>query len=1346
MSLRAIGWNDEEAPNPLKSLPNSQDRKTLARETSNFTLRYSTPENPPYNPKFIDVERLLLSSQGAYAKLHADWKVEELQNLPDSNVAEWHQETIWSRDQYVKISKLFYGAPFGFPVFSVTVRRREFVGDIPGVEAPVAILKEYYFCTTPPGAVANFDFPKDGNPDARRGCNFRSFEILPPFTTPLLARPPEELGGWMVLSSAVNPQNPTDDEIFKFKVKATDWKTPPNISMFELPFWLIDKEISENNGPIDSQQFKDTKQKLLDLATSYNNNWEPRRTANLGGQKVAFAPESGDSAEGRDPALETSKITFSIVAYDAFPPDWREFWKIYFFPRTSSAIVRLAQTAAFDTGGAAGGAMLTYNPQYLSGGFSHKDDANKTVNGNDVFADIENASLGFAGDKSGGLCTPSINITNISRTFGPVGGKQTKAGRIARIADSNAMVKGTFDPASFFAAAKLIGGVDLAEVIESVAEAYNQISRVPKLIAEAIDEFKSARDVLTKSVNTIHDLLNFKPTTFITALRDAIRAEVIQAVENVTADARTQFIQLTLQELPNFDAIKQAVTDAATTALSTVLAGDELRTAANKFTSAFLVTGDEWKILAQVYAALRDPGFLEVQVTNAFSKIDEFGKQAEEQKQRVISQAIDYFLSRPFAEALASTKFDSTQLVLRQLILFPLTTYISPIPGVDAKRSEDLLNLLINDREVLVELAATWRDPARLKDVIKTKIQGAFSELAQDGRQQLRAKVDDYFAQNAANIAAVLKDKNKSLIQFRSYILAKLSNQGLEAQIGFADGALNALGIRDFFEKELGYFDGVLQPARDFLPNTFRQLQNKIERLRDDLSDPMKMTGELKRTLNDLQTTITSFGTTAQAVLDVQKSMLARVKNDVVNEATQQISDKADAYFSNLEQQASNLRAEIQSEVQVFLDDRKKDVVDRLSKYQGQLTGLCDQWVSEGAPVLMRMADASSEIAKNLNEALKAISDLWNLEQSIEKLVPKEIAVDYTWTPQLKSGGPFEARRDSVPATFTLNARVRKSLALGELGQPPSVRIEGRLKDFQLKLFPSSCFIIVAFKELSFVSVDGNAPNVTVGIDRVTFGEALKFVQELAKALSPDSGFFLELESLGLTAGYRFPLPKITSGGFNLIQLSINVGVSLPFDGSPVRVKLSLSTRQTPFLLSVGILGGGGFFGVTLSGSGVEKLEGSLEFGAIAALDLVVASGTVYICAGIYFAQSGEHSSLYGFVRAGGSMRVLGLITVTVQFYLGVGYESRDGKSLAVGEATLTIEIEMLFFSVSVDLHYRKEFEGSSGGSSERLNAFKKQSQLAPVACDRLCEYKAFQANWPYYRTRFYDPRTAKMN
>jgi hypothetical protein len=72
-----------------------------------------------------------------------------------------------------------------------------------------------------------------------------------------------------------------------------------------------------------------------------------------------------------------------------------------------------------------------------------------------------------------------------------------------------------------------------------------------------------------------------------------------------------------------------------------------------------------------------------------------------------------------------------------------------------------------------------------------------------------------------------------------------------------------------------------------------------------------------------------------------------------------------------------------------------------------------------------------------------------------------------------------------------------------------------------------------------------------------------------------------------------------------------------------------------------------------------------------------------------------DAATLGGYLRLGGELSILGLISVSLEFYLIFAYEF--AKNAAYGRATLTVKVEVLFFSTSVEVTVEKRFGGSSG-------------------------------------------------
>jgi len=60
----------------------------------------------------------------------------------------------------------------------------------------------------------------------------------------------------------------------------------------------------------------------------------------------------------------------------------------------------------------------------------------------------------------------------------------------------------------------------------------------------------------------------------------------------------------------------------------------------------------------------------------------------------------------------------------------------------------------------------------------------------------------------------------------------------------------------------------------------------------------------------------------------------------------------------------------------------------------------------------------------------------------------------------------------------------------------------------------------------------------------------------------------------------------------------------------------------------------------------------------------------------------------------GGELEVLGIVSLSLEFYMGLTYESATDE--VWGQASLTVEVEVLFFSASVTMSVERKFAGST--------------------------------------------------
>lgn len=314
---------------------------------------------------------------------------------------------------------------------------------------------------------------------------------------------------------------------------------------------------------------------------------------------------------------------------------------------------------------------------------------------------------------------------------------------------------------------------------------------------------------------------------------------------------------------------------------------------------------------------------------------------------------------------------------------------------------------------------------------------------------------------------------------------------------------------------------------------------------------------------------------------------------------------------------------------------------------------------------------------------------------------PKRIVTKIHWHPQLQdySQSPVTIafNSDGDQSALTLDAKLVTKLN----GTPPVSNVHGALTSFRIELFG---VIGVKISSITFDSRNGSKTVVKATLpakNPIVFEGPLSFLQTLADILPP--GIFggvgpaIDLGPTDLRVAYTLGLPPLSIGVFSLQGISVMTALDLPYiDGKP-GFEFGFARRSAPFLLTVECLGGGGFFHLLLNANGIQMVEGALEFGGEFSLDLGVASGAVHIMAGIYFQLKGTSSDLAGFLDIGGEVSVLGVISISIDLNLSLAWIHTPQGDKIQGRATLTISVQVIFFSISVQLSVERSFGSGSG-------------------------------------------------
>lgn len=458
----------------------------------------------------------------------------------------------------------------------------------------------------------------------------------------------------------------------------------------------------------------------------------------------------------------------------------------------------------------------------------------------------------------------------------------------------------------------------------------------------------------------------------------------------------------------------------------------------------------------------------------------------------------------------------------------------------------------------------------------------------------------------------------------------------------------------------------------DDAPNIVTQTLERIEGFAADLERAMSVVDE--------------------AVADADR-LVARAQDKA-----QEVRDQAEQARAA----AVALKAQIDGVVPQLLDAFNELVNATKNEIENQLTGLLQSLrdaIDEMPVVAQQLPPLTRQQLLTLSDTLSRVVNAAELLDELFDFLnglaggSVEVSFRFEWTPVMRSW----------PTSNPILELTERSLALAVEGRASGTGIAqvdamAELRDFTLNLLPGAELVRFRFDHLSFRAGSSGKPDVDVVLHEIEFLGVLGFV-EVLKELIPFDGFsdppFLDVTDEGLTAGFTLALPSVAVGVFSLSNVSLGADVRVPFLGESVTVGFDFCTRERPFTLAVLFIGGGGWFGLRISPDGLDVLEMGLEAGAILAVDFGVASGSISAMIGIYLRLEADEGSLAGYFRLRGEVDVLSLISASIELYLELRYEFATGKM--VGSASLTIKVEVLFFSTSVTIRAERRFAGSNG-------------------------------------------------
>jgi hypothetical protein len=328
--------------------------------------------------------------------------------------------------------------------------------------------------------------------------------------------------------------------------------------------------------------------------------------------------------------------------------------------------------------------------------------------------------------------------------------------------------------------------------------------------------------------------------------------------------------------------------------------------------------------------------------------------------------------------------------------------------------------------------------------------------------------------------------------------------------------------------------------------------------------------------------------------------------------------------------------------------------------------------------------------------AVDVINQAHKIPKIVNSLRNGVAVTSYDYTTEItQDAGPFLRG----PGQCTLDFHSEVSVALQ--GAATHV-LTCSIQNFRISL---AGVVTLPFSQLTLVQQGQSPPRVQVDMGLPEFGGPFallnnSFLKSLFSAFG--SGFNIGVSPSAIIAAMAFHIPSINLGAFSISNLNFDLSAFLPIVRQPAVVQLGLGSARNRFMVGVGIFGGGGFLTLGFSlEHAATTLEGAIEFGGYLALNLFVAEGEAHLTAGIGFKIDGEGFEVAGFVRCGGHMSVLGLISVSIEFYLELRYAKSGGRTVYRGTCEVQVEVSVLFFSTTVTLRFEKSFD--AGGDAQAI-------------------------------------------
>ena len=269
-------------------------------------------------------------------------------------------------------------------------------------------------------------------------------------------------------------------------------------------------------------------------------------------------------------------------------------------------------------------------------------------------------------------------------------------------------------------------------------------------------------------------------------------------------------------------------------------------------------------------------------------------------------------------------------------------------------------------------------------------------------------------------------------------------------------------------------------------------------------------------------------------------------------------------------------------------------------------------------------------------------------------------------------------------------------------GGDPESEVSVFVNNFAIQGPPNPTLITVSFHEVRLTARNGEGLELVPDLAEIRFDGVLVLLEALQPLLQfQGGGLELEEQDDVVTALVRVSIPDINVGILAIRNISVAAGANVPLVlGAQFETVFEFGTKSNP--VTVLVFGYGGGFHLELTGAPFPGTFDLIRLGINVtfeqSINVVVAKGTLSASFGAYLEVLPNDVVLGAYVEVTGSVKVLGIVTITVGASIELMYSV--ATMILTGTATIFAEVDTPLGSKEVTFQIEQEID--LGGSNRR--------------------------------------------